>query len=165
MFEKYCIIVGQDFVLVLSIDDKAKIPVKIPAATKQVPMVMYMIYEIRLPDHNFLVAIPHKLPPSVYPACEITRCSIKSDFIISYSGPMHIVIRSGKNESGTDYMHGRDFDKVQKLKEFDTATKKDGQIKPIIITFVNEGHGKNPHFPKAIDLPNDHFKYFFINLF
>ena len=97
--------------LVLSIDDKAKIPVGIPSATKQVSMVMHMIYEIRLPDHNFLVAIPHKLPPSVYPACEITRCSNKSDFIISYSGPMHIVIRSGKNESGTNYMHGETLTK------------------------------------------------------
>ena len=75
-------IVGQDSVLVLSIDDKAKIPIGITAATKQVPMVMYMTYEIRLPDHNFLVATSHKLAPSVYPACEITRCSIKSDFII-----------------------------------------------------------------------------------
>ena len=78
---------------------------------------------------------------------------------------MHTVIQSGKNECGTDYTHGRDFDKVLRLKKFDTVAKKDGQIKPIIITFVNVGHDKNPRFPKTLDVPNDHFKYFFIDLF
>ena len=90
-----------DSVLVLSIDDKAKVPIRITAATKQAPMVMHMTYEIRLPDHDFVVATLQKLTPSVYAACEITKCSSKSDFSISYSGPMHIVIRSSKHDSST----------------------------------------------------------------
>ena len=83
---------GPDHVLIFSIDDKAKVPVGITAATKQAPMVMHMTYEIRLPDHNFVFATFHKLTPSVYATCEITKCSSKSDFSISYSGPIHIVI-------------------------------------------------------------------------
>ena len=47
---------GPDSVLVLSSDDKAKIPIGIRAATKQTPMVMHVTYEIRLPDHDFVVA-------------------------------------------------------------------------------------------------------------
>ena len=47
---------GPDSVLVLSIDDKAKIPIGMGAATKQTPMVMHVTYEIRLPDHDFVVA-------------------------------------------------------------------------------------------------------------
>ena len=111
---------GPDSVLVLSVDDKAKVPTGITAATKQAPIVMHMTYEIRLPDHDFLVATSHKLTPSVYAACEITKSSSKSDFNITYSGPMHIVIRGGKHDSSTAYTHGRDFDKLLTLDEFDT---------------------------------------------
>ena len=74
-----------------------------------------MTYEIRHPDHDFVVAILQKLTPSVYAACEITKCSSKSDFSISYSGPMHIVIRSCKHDSSIAYTHGRDFDKLLTL--------------------------------------------------
>ena len=57
---------------------------------------MHMTYKIRLLDYVFVVA-SHKLTPSIYAACEITKSSRKSDFNISYSGPMHTVIRSCKH--------------------------------------------------------------------
>ena len=53
---------------------------------------------------------------------------------------------------------GRDFDKLPTLKEFDTVVKKDDQIKPIVITFVDGGLEENPHFPKILDVAIDHFK-------
>ena len=89
-------------------------------------MVMHMAYEIGLPDHDFVVATLHKLTPSVYAACEITRCYSKSDFNISYSGAMHIVIRSGKHDSSTVYQD-RDFYKLLILEEFDTVAKKNAK--------------------------------------
>ena len=49
-------IFGLNFVLVLSIDDKAKVSIEMTAATKLASMVMHMTYEIRLPDHDFVVA-------------------------------------------------------------------------------------------------------------
>lgn len=64
---------GPDQVFVLSIDDKAKVPIGITAATKQAPMVMHMTYEIRLPGHDFVVATSHKLTPSVYAGCELKK--------------------------------------------------------------------------------------------
>ena len=48
---------------------------------------------------------------------------------MTYNGAIHIVIRSGKHDSSTAYTHGRDFDKFLTLDEFDTVTKKDGQVK------------------------------------
>ena len=72
-----------DSVLVLSIDDKAKVPIGITAATKQALMVMHMA---------FVAATPHKLNPCVYAACEITKSSSKSDFNILYSGQMHMML-------------------------------------------------------------------------
>ena len=64
---------GPDSVLVLSTDNRVKVPNGITAATKQAPMVMHVTYEVRLPEHEFVVATSHKLTPSVYAACEITK--------------------------------------------------------------------------------------------
>ena len=62
---------GNKTVFPVSIDDKAKIPIGITAAKSQVPLVMHMEYEIRLPDHDFVKAAKHKLTPSAYAACQI----------------------------------------------------------------------------------------------
>ena len=94
--------VGPYSVHVLSVDDKTKVP--LTTATRQASVLMHMIYKIRIPDKDFVVAAPNKLTPSVHTAYEIARCSSKSDFNILCSEPMHIVIRSGKHLSSTAYM-------------------------------------------------------------
>ena len=43
---------GSDNVFVLSVDDKAKVPIGVTAVTKQVPLIAHVSYEIRLPDHE-----------------------------------------------------------------------------------------------------------------
>ena len=106
---------GPDAVTVISMDDKAKIPLGITAVAKQTAMVMSMEYQVRLPDHDFVVAPSHKLIPSVYAGCKITRPSLREPFRISYSGPMYIGIRSLKHESSTANAHGRDLRHLLKL--------------------------------------------------
>ena len=150
------IMFGPDYVLILSIDDKVKVPIGITAAAKQTPVVMHMAYEIRLPAHDFVVATTHKLTPSVYAAYEITKSSSKGDFNILYSGPMHIVIRSGKHDSSTASTHGRDSDKL--LDEFDNVARNNGQVKPLVISFVVGGPDENLRFPKTLDIAIDHIK-------
>ena len=76
---------GAKNVFVLSVDDKAKVPIGVTATNKQTPLIMHVDYEIRLPDHDFVKAAKHKLTPSVYAACEIRSTS---------SGPTYIAIRS-----------------------------------------------------------------------
>ena len=39
-------------VFVLSVDDKAKVPIGVTAVTKQAPLIMHVSYENRLPDHD-----------------------------------------------------------------------------------------------------------------
>ena len=117
-----------------------------------------MTYEIRLPDHDFVVAPKHKLTPSVYAACEIKKGSNNSDHEISYSGPLHIAIRSGKHDSNIAYTHGRDFDHVLAREDFESVCKIDGQVKPIVLSFVDGGPDENPRFPKTLDVAIDHFK-------
>ena len=60
----YCF--GEKCVFVISMDDKAKVPIGVTAATKQAPLMMHVSYEVRLPDHDFVKATKHKLSPLVY---------------------------------------------------------------------------------------------------
>ena len=109
---------------VLSVDDKGKVPIDINAVTKQAPLIMHVSYEIRLSDHDFVKATKHNLTPSVYAACKIKPPSSRADLEITYSGPIYIAIRSGKYDSSTTYTHGKDFDHLSWLKEFDKVYMK-----------------------------------------
>ena len=62
---------GSDNVFVSSVDDKTKVPISVTTVIKQAPLLIYVGYEIRLPDHDFVKATKHKLTPSVYVAFEI----------------------------------------------------------------------------------------------
>ena len=113
-----------------------------------------MTYEIRLPEHDFVVATLHKLTPSVYAACEIMKYSSNSDFNISYSGPMHVVIRNSKHDSSTAYKRGRNFDKL--LTNLTLLLKRMAKmVKPIVISFVGEPD-ENPRFSKTLEFAMDH---------
>ena len=95
---------GPDCVTVLSMDDKARIPLGIVAAHLQSPIIMSMEYKVRLLDHDFAVANRHKLIPSVYAECEI-----KKDGSLSYSGNTFIRIRSGKHDTSNAGTHAYDI--------------------------------------------------------
>ena len=150
---------GQKNVFVISVDDKAKVPIGVTAAKYQAPLVMHMTYEIRLPDHDFVKASKHKLIPSVYTACEIKAVSAKAEQQITHSGPTYISIRSLKHDSSTAYTHGYDFDHVMEMAVFETIMKNsEGMCKPVGILFVDGGPDENPRFPKTIDVYIQHFK-------
>ena len=149
---------GAENVFVLSVDDKAKVPIGVTAASKQSPLIMHIDYEIRLPDHDFVKATKHILTPSVYSACEIRTTSSKVAPEISYLGPTYIAIRSGKHDSSTAYSHGRDFDHVVKLEEFQSIVKNEGEVKPVAMIFSDGGPDENPRFPKTLDVAAQHFK-------
>ena len=119
---------------------------------------MHFDYEIRLPDHDFVKVAKHKLTPSVYSACEIRTTSSKVAPEISYLGPTYIAIRSGKHDSSTAYSHGRDFDHVVKLEEFQSIVKNEGEVKPVAMIFSDGGPDENPRFPKTLDVAVQHFK-------
>ncbi len=50
-------------VFFLSQDDKCKVPIGLPAAKLQAPMLMHLDYRVRLPDHDWTVAPRHQLTP------------------------------------------------------------------------------------------------------
>lgn len=150
---------GPDAVFALSIDDKAKVPIGLAAANKQAPLLMCLEYEVRLPDHDFVIAGGHKLTPSVYAGCVIKSPSEHACMSISYSGPMYIAIRSAKHDGSSAYTHGRDVDELLKLDSFqDIAKCPDGSVKPIFLAFVDGGPDENPRFPKTLSVAVERFK-------
>ena len=81
--EDFAILMGAENVAFLGKDDKALIPLGIPAANKQTPILMSMEYPVTLPDHTFVVASKHKLIPSIFASREIKESGL------TYSGPTH----------------------------------------------------------------------------
>ncbi|CAF3108249.1 unnamed protein product [Rotaria sp. Silwood2] len=137
---------GNDCVFYLSQDDKCKVPLGLPAAKIQAPMLMHLDYRVHLPDHDWIVAPRHQLTPSVYAACILSE-----DGDLSYSGPTYIGIRSAKHEFSTAESHTLDFDRLICLKEFEeVACDETGQVKPILIITVDGGPDENPRFPKTL---------------
>ena len=88
---------GSDNAVVLSVDDKTKVPIGVTAVTKKAPLIMHVSYEIQLPDHDFVKSTKHKLAPSVYAACGAKPPSSRVDPEITYFGLTYIAIRSGRN--------------------------------------------------------------------
>jgi hypothetical protein len=72
--------------------------------------LMHLEYKVILPDHDLVIALRHKLIPSVYAACVI------KDGCLGYSGPTLIAIRSGKHDNSTVETHRFDFETLTVLK-------------------------------------------------
>ncbi len=139
-------IFGNDCVFYLSQDDKCKVPLGLPAARVQAPMLMHLDYRIRLPDHDWTVAPRHQLTPSVYAACFLSE-----DGDLGYSGPTYVAVRSAKHDQSNADSHAIDFDRLVGLKEFEkVARDESGQVKPILIITVDGGPDENPRFPKTL---------------
>ena len=77
--------------------------------------------------------------------------SSRADPEITYSGKTYIAIRSGRHDSSTAYTHGREFDHLLGLKEFDKV------VKPICMYFCDGGPDENPRFPKTMNVAIQHF--------
>ena len=131
---------GAENVAFLGKDDKALIPLGIPAANKQTPILMSMEYPVTLPDHTFVVASKHKLIPSIFASREIKESGL------TYSGPRHAAIRSLKHDKSDAFAGFNDLNHILLLDNFKPFLKQeDGTIKPIWV-FTRDGHD-GPRFP------------------
>lgn len=105
---------GPDATFFLSQDDKARVPLGLPASQKHVRMAMHLQYRVSLPDHDWVVAERHKLIPSVYAGC------IVGESRVLCVGPTFVSIRSGKHDKSTAKSHLADF---HNLVELEVSTK------------------------------------------
>lgn len=99
--ERLASFLGQKQVAFISQDDKARVPLGIPAANKQTSILMHMEYKVKLVDHDWAVANRHKLIPSVYAEIIIKKNGFGAPEFVSHSGPTYVAIRSAKHDSST----------------------------------------------------------------
>lgn len=152
-------LLGPQEVFFLSQDDKARVPIGIVAANKQAPLLMHMEYRVMLPDHDWVIAEKHKLIPSVYAGICIRSDGMGEPNAVTYSGPTHIAIRSGKHSSSTAGTHASDFERLIDLEHFQSlARTENGKVKPVVIMSVDGGPDENPRYHKVIAFAITHFK-------
>ncbi|KAJ6643029.1 hypothetical protein Bhyg_07985, partial [Pseudolycoriella hygida] len=150
-------ILGPNEVTFISQDDKAKIPIGLPAVAKQAPLLMHMEYRVKLPDHDFMIASRHKLTPSVYGFCEIKPNGGGDRSAISFSGPTYAAIRSSKYSSSTAFSHARDIENIYDKSDFIQFTHTASKPKPVFIDIVDGGPDENPRYEKVIQMYIHHF--------
>lgn len=145
-----CSVMGPHDVACLSQDDKAKVPLGLPAANKQSTIVMNMEYRIKLPDHDFVIAAGHKLTPSVIAGLQIEPEKLSG--AVSASGPTFIGIRSGKHDSSVAATHAADLRHLyQDIDEFRSILyRDDGTTKPVLVILVDGGPDENPRYKETI---------------
>jgi hypothetical protein len=152
-------ILGSYDVACLSQDDKAKVPLGLPAANKQSTILMNMEYRVKLPDHDFVVASGHKLIPSVIAGLTI-ESGINLKSAVTTSGPTYIGIRSGKHDSSVAATHASDlrhlYADVQQFR--DVLYRQDGTVKPVLILLVDGGPDENPRYKETIKFACDNFR-------
>ena len=86
---------GPEEITFHSQDDKANIPIRLAPAKKQAPLVMHVEYKVKLHDYNFVIAMQHKMVPSVIADMQVKAKTFSSD-AVTYSGLTYIGIRSAK---------------------------------------------------------------------
>lgn len=143
---------------IVSCDDKARVPIGTTAVHSQSPLVMHMEYQVKLPDHDFVVANRHKLIPSVYGGLVIQKKFFGEKQAVSYSGPTYCAIRSGKHDSSTAESHAEDFDHLYDIPAFKNILYRDNDTKkPVCIILSDGGPDENPRFIKTVHHAIDHF--------
>ena len=75
-------------------------------------MLMHLDYQVRLPDHQYVVAAGHKLKPSVYALCVIDPSFVGSLQSVKFTGPTAVRVRSCKHDKSTGETHLEDMKKL-----------------------------------------------------
>ena len=137
--------------ILLSMDDKANVKIGVVAANKQTAMCMHMEYQVRLPNHGFIVAPKHSLTPSVYAFLQIIPNRIGQQNAVTYKGPTVVRVRSGKHATANSESHRLDLteilsSKTPLLKKF---TCNDRGTKRILLLRADNGPDEAPCNPST----------------
>ncbi|KAF2895144.1 hypothetical protein ILUMI_11031 [Ignelater luminosus] len=143
---------GPQAVNVLSVDDKARVPLGLPVAQKQAPILMRYERQILMPDHDYLIAKGLKLiPPVIDVLCF-------KDWKVSYSGPTCISIRGGAIDSSTAETHRQDLIKYLHRDKMRDYFRSNNRIKPVLVVFSDGGPDEAPRNEKVLQAAVKSFK-------
>ena len=112
---------------------------------------MHMEYEVRLPDHKFIVAPMHKLILSVIGAMENEKRAV------TCSGPTYVESGVPKHSQTTALHHLQDMKSIRSLDEFSGSFKTEGNDKPVMIVRVDGGPDENSRYMKTMECAMDYF--------
>ena len=136
---------GDNHVIFLSQDDKARLPLGLPISKRQTAILMYLEHKVTLPDHDFPIGEKHKLIPFVYAAC------LRKDREVSCNGPTFISIRSRKHDKSCVETHSDDFERILQLEEFqDAALTPNKDVKPLVFVAEDGGPDEAPKNQQAL---------------
>ena len=145
--------------------DKTKVPIKLTAANKQVPLVMHDEYKVKLPDHDFVTAKQHKLVPSVIGDMQVKVKTFSSD-AVTYSGLIYIGIRSAKHLGLSAYYHLAYMKRIRKPLEFKRSFKNlKNEEKQVMIVTVDGGPDEDPRYEKTVSYAVDYFNTYNLDAF
>jgi len=114
---------------------------------------MHLNYQVKLPDHQYVVANSHNLKPSVYALCTINPLLVGYPEAVSYSGPTAIRVRSCKHDKSASKSHLADLmhlltgtDCGEEWKS--TTVDAEGNTRPVLILHPDGGPDQNPRHEK-----------------
>jgi hypothetical protein len=131
--------------VIISQDDKAKIPLGIPAVGRTFQTIQSFQEPVTLPDHDFPIGMQQKLIPSVY--LLINPSDTNDTF---RNGQLSIFIRPQYQIGTSSTSHMSDLNSLTQDNQFDEILKINGRIKPIWILLVDGGPDENPRHMKNI---------------
>lgn len=114
----------------MSVDDKAKVLLGVVAAKKQTAILVTLAHPGSTPDHDFPAASRHNLIPSATAILEIKK---NNGNAVSYGGPLHVSIRSGRHCSSTSDTHSKDYKRLVANPSLEQYTHSNGKLKPVHI--------------------------------
>eukprot|EP00771_Trimastix_marina_P000030 gnl/Trimastix_PCT/1024.p1 GENE.gnl/Trimastix_PCT/1024~~gnl/Trimastix_PCT/1024.p1 ORF type:complete len:691 (-),score=56.82 gnl/Trimastix_PCT/1024:1028-3100(-) len=130
--------------ILISQDDKAKVPLGTAAIGRQTSIVMGMERDVDMPDHTFPVAAKHKLTPSCYLVMQMNNSEELSRF-----GPLHAFIRSAKHEGTSAHSHAEDLHALCTDTNLPCAPllrTPDGSYRPNMFVITDGGPDENVRF-------------------
>ncbi|PKC07250.1 hypothetical protein RhiirA5_500808 [Rhizophagus irregularis] len=131
--------------VIISQDDKAKVPLGIPAVGRTFQTIQSFQEPVTLPDHDFPVGMQQKLIPSVY--LLINPSDTNDTF---RNGQLSIFVHPQYHVGTSSSTHMSDLNSLIQDSQFDGILKINGQIKPIWILLVDGGPDENPRHMKNI---------------
>ncbi|CAG8844878.1 7100_t:CDS:2, partial [Gigaspora margarita] len=137
MFSHYSVVISQD--------DKAKVPLGIPAVGKTFQTMQTINENVTLADHDFPIGAHQKLIPLVYLAIDP---SDSNDSL--RKGQLAIFIRPQYNVGTSSNTHMADLITLTNQESFKHIFENNGQIKPIWVLLVDGGPDENPRHLKNI---------------
>ncbi|CAG8775471.1 30566_t:CDS:2 [Gigaspora margarita] len=134
-----------DYSVIISQDDKAKVPLGIPAVGRTFKSIETVNKPVSIPDYDFPLGSKMKFIPSAYLLInpKDTNNNLRSGYLSIYVRPEYFV-------GTTAATHMIDLISIVNSREYDKFINIEGKVRPLWILIVDGRPDENPKFLKNI---------------